>query len=275
MSRLGKKQKTTKVDKRKKETFFEKSYVYLGNIFSLLTLIIYLIGLPLYFKNGFNMVASTKYRYFVFMSVYVLGFYLIYLAGYYITYGSFKGRRATYEPLNKLDISMLSLLAVAFISHIFSSYKHVGGKSDNFFYEGSFFGINGWFMGFFTYFILVGLYFFISRFLKYSNYIWIPVVPATTLAFIWGSINRYGYFPFHISTWNPRLLAPIGNINWFASYASVMAPVIIGLYWGTEKKIIKGLLSIPVIFSYIQALVNGSDSGVFSFAITMFVLFVI
>lgn len=270
---MGKKKKTNNINK-KKETLFEKNYVLMGRIFSWFTLAVYLIGLPLYFKTGFDLVATTKYRYFILMSAYVLVFYFLYLAGHIITFGLPKERIEVYYPIKKLDIAMLAFLGVAFISHLFSPYKHAGSGSDYFFYEGSFYGANGWFMGFLTYFIVVCLYFYISRFLKYNDYIWIPIVFATTLVFIWGSINRFGYFPFHISTSNPYLLAPIGNINWFACYTSVMAPVIIGLYWSVNNKVFKILLIIPVLFAYIQVLVNGSDSGVFSFAVAMFVLLV-
>ncbi|MBR6309477.1 MAG: O-antigen ligase family protein [Lachnospiraceae bacterium] len=258
---------------KKREVSYGTIIGIIGNVLLWASTLAYFLIVPLYFKNGYEKIATYKYQCLMTISKYsaiVIGsFILLYLC----TWGFSKEERAVFKPLGKIDIGMLAFIAIAFISHYFSAYKTVGTKAEGeWFYEGSLYGTKGWYMGFLTFLVLVFMYFAISRFFKYTNAVWIPIIVVTSVIFAWGMLNRYGVHPIEMAYANEGFIASLGNINWFAGYVSVLAPVVVGLFYGAKSGLKKGLLIIPLILSHGIVLLNNSDSIVLGYAVMFFFL---
>lgn len=248
---------------------------YSENVLLWVALLVNFIGLPLYFKNGYELLATNKYKFFMVSSKFSLFALLFVVVLYYALWGRTKEEMQVYKPIWKIDISMLSFIGICIISYFASSYKKVGEKGDFFFNEGAFYGTSGWYMGLATFLILFAFYFVISRFFIYTEKFWIPVICVATVIFIWGALNRYSVYPVKMEFQSEALISTLGNINWFAGYQSITTPIIMGLFWGVKEVKTKYLLCAPLYISFLMILLNGSDSGVFAFILTMFVLFIV
>lgn len=247
-----------------------------GNIILWIVLLAYFIVLPLYFKNGYEMIATNKYKCLMTISRYAaiaIGTYAVVLFG---TWGMNKEEIRVYKPLWKIDLSMLSFILLTSISSLASSFKRVNDTDSGYWFkEGTVWGTSGWFMGYMTFLVLVCMYFAISRFFIYTNKIWIPILVITTIIFLWGALNRYQVYPVEMAYQSPAFLASLGNINWFAGYQCVLAPVVIGLYWAEKEKNMRAVLAVTMVIADVALLLNGSDSGVLGFMVMAFALFVI
>ncbi|MBO4679201.1 MAG: O-antigen ligase family protein, partial [Lachnospiraceae bacterium] len=167
-------------------------------------------------------------------------------------------------------------LCIGFLSYRISPYRTVGlsNKADGeWFYEGSLYGAKGWFMGFILFAVLIFLYFAISRFFQYSSRIWIPILIVSSVEFLWGMLNRYGVYPIEMEFGNSSFISSFGNINWFAGFVSVIAPIVVGLFYSSKSKLQTCLLILPLVFSHGMVLLNNSDSIVFGYVIMFYVLF--
>ncbi len=239
------------------------------------SLISYFCVLPLYFHNGYELLATNKYKCFMAISKYsliVLGSFTII---YFSTWGMTKNEIKVFKPISKIDLSMLLFIGAVLLSYAFSSYKKTGDKDDFFFYQGALYGASGWYMGMATFLILVILYFIITRYFHYTLNFWVPVFFVSALIFIWGGLNRFSIYPIEMTLSNENFLASVGNINWFAGFESVIAPLIFGMYYGTKEKYTRIVLGVLTFIADGMILLNGSDSAVMCFIVTMFVLLLV
>ena len=257
------------------ENRYGKILGIIGNILLWVAILAYFIVVPLYFVNGYEKIATHKFKCFMEISKYsaiILGvFILLYLS----TWGFNKEERAVFKPLHKTDLGMLIFILICFISYRFSPYRTVGignKAEDDWFYEGSLYGARGWFMGFILFLILVFLYFAISRFFKYTNWVWVPILIVSSVAFLWGMLNRYGIYPIEMEFSNSSFISSFGNINWFAGFVSVIAPITVGLFYSADTAAQKAILTIPLVLSHGIVFLNNSDSIVFGYVIAFFVL---
>lgn len=248
---------------------------HIGNILAWAVVLTYFIVLPLYFQNGYELIATRKYQCLMEISKYAAIVCGVYVLAHMSLWGMNKEEREAYKPLKGVDLGALSFILFAFLSHLLSDYKVEGAKNDFFFYEGSLYGASGWYMGFMTLLVVVCLYFFVSRYFRYSNYIWIPVFFVALAEFVWGNLNRYGIYPIEMEYATPSFIASFGNINWFAGFVSVMVPVLSGFFWGTKKPWVKLALIVPLLISDATILLNGSDSLVVGYFLMLFVLLLV
>lgn len=263
--------KTAPKNKRNLGTYLS----IIGNVILWAAVLAYFIILPLYLNNGYEMVATNKYKCFREISKYAAISIGAFVVLYFSLWGMTKEEIKAYRGLKKIDISILVFLGISFISYLTSSYKKLEEPNDFGFYEGALWGTSGWFMGFMSILIFVGLYFAISRFLDYDNVIWIPIGITAIIIFAWGCLNRYQIYPVEMEFQSESMLATIGNINWMAGYQSVLAPIIMGLYFAVQKKSTKRIAMAAVFISNFMVLLNGSDSTVMSYCVMMFVFLLI
>lgn len=246
-----------------------------GNIFAWAAILVYFIVVPCYFKNGYERIATYKYICLMDISRYAAIILVAYVLVHFALWGMSKEERQAYKPLLTIDLGMLVFLFGAFCSHLCSEYKVVGSPDDFWFYEGSLYGASGWYIGFVTYLVVVALYFFVSRYFKYSHYIWIPIMAVTLALFVWGNLNRYEIYPVEMEYANPSFIASFGNINWFAGFVSIMVPLLTGLYWGSKRVWLRWAL-VPVLIIFdATILLNGSDSLVAGYFIVLFTLLLV
>ncbi len=185
-----------------------------------------------------------------------------------------------YRKLLWMDVFVAAFGIISFFSYMVSSYKHADWGSNNiadWFVQGPFYGLSGWYMGALTYAILVVLYFTVSRCLIYNKTVYIIPVVTVVLISIWGSLNKYNFAPINMhydyAKKGAVFFSSIGNINWLCGFTSVLVPLIWGLYMGAAKVWEKIVLIVCMIATFEMIILNSSDSGYFALCVTMMVLF--
>lgn len=248
-----------------------------GNVLAWSVLIIYFVGLPLYFKNGYDSIATNKYLFIMNVGKYVAIVTGVLFLIRMCLWGYSRAELAIYRGSVKTDIFMMSFLILAFISHLASPHR-TGGEHyiNDWFFEGSLYGTKGWYMGLMSYALFVLLYILISKALIYKRYVFIPIAFILTLECLWGSLNRYNIVPFDMnyeySSTSMPFLASLGNINWFCGFTSVLVPLFWGVYLAASKWAHKAVLLFIIAVSAFMIFVNKSDSGIFAMAVTILVL---
>ena len=248
---------------------------HVGNILAWAVLLIYFTGLPLYYKDGYTLIASNKYLYLMYTAKYIaiaMGVFLLVRMSFW---GYSKDEIACYKATYKTDIFVLSFILLSVLSHFCSSFKS-GGESyfTDWFIEGSLWGTRGWYMGLVSYLVFAMFYLILSKLLRHTYFAYIPILLTVTLVSMWGILNRYKIAPINMNNdyGEGAFIASLGNINWFCGYTSVIVPLGWGLYMGAKKLWIKVLLSLVNAITFYMIFVNNSDSGIFALFVTMAVL---
>ncbi len=250
-----------------------------GNVLAWSVIIVFFVGLPFYFKDGYSQLASNKYLFFMGAAKYtaiVMGvFFLLRVCLWGFTMPEIKA----YKNIMWMDIFVVAFAVVSLISHLFSPFKtNTFGTNqlNDWFYEGSLWGTKGWFMGLMTFLCFVMLYFVLSRCLIYHVSVFIPIMVALVIICQWGVLNRYGIAPidmkYEYGDKNSVFMASIGNINWFCGFTSVIVPLIWGLYLGVKKLWEKIVLMAAATVTFTMIMLNSSDSGYVALAVSMGVL---
>lgn len=269
-----------KIKNRKKPNSIQDVMDLAGNILAWSVLILCFVGLPLYLKNGYQSIASGKYLFLMNTGKYIVLAAIIYFAVSILFHFLEKEKPAEFNAFSTTELCLLAFLLLAFISHCFSDHKS-GGEHylNDWFFEGSFYGTKGWFMGLASWILFAVFYFVTARTLIFKKNAFLPALIAVFLICIWGILNRYCIAPIDLNYdySEGNNLASLGNINWFAGYTSVICPLGWGLYIGakettTKERIIKGLLVLFSFISFYMTLINHSDSGIVALAVVMAVL---
>ncbi|MDE7352461.1 MAG: O-antigen ligase family protein [Acetatifactor sp.] len=245
--------------------------------------IILILGvLPLYMKDGFNMIGDAKYLLFI-RSALLL--FCLSAAGAAVLLAVTRKKkcgamRGTGQGIAvrwpKADRSLQWSLTDSFvllygistvISYCFSEFR-----------QEAFWGYVDWHMGLMTQLLLVWSYFFISRFYKREKFAWKVAGAAAFLVFLLGVLNRYScdvigtYREIDYWDWNRRhLLSTIGNINWYCSYACLMCPLLLYLFWSRSggPRMLGGVGS---FIGFAAIFTQGSSSGFLGLGASMAVL---
>ncbi len=197
----------------------------------------------------------------------------MFASAYFAGRGLSGGELKAFRKIRSADLFVLAYMAVNAASYGYSKYKFLGDAEAEAYPEGAFWGSSGWFMGIITIAILVIFYLAVSRFFLYSEKFLIPALFAAEIVFLWGMLNRFRFSLFEFDGKDPKFIASIGNINWFIGYASVIVPLMTGLYWykGHRNRLLYGSL----LFSgFLSVIINGSDSGILAIFLMLLFLFV-
>ena len=249
---------------------------HVGNILAWAVLLIYFVGLPLFFKDGYTLIASNKYLYIMYTAEYVGIVAGIFLLLRMSLWGYSKEEIMIYKGTFRVDIFVLAFILLSTVSHFCSTFKTGGERYlTEWFYESSLWGTRGWYMGLMSYLIFAMFYFILSKLLRYSKAANIPVMLTLTVTCLWGILNRYKIAPIDmgIEYDQSSFLASLGNINWFCGYTSVLVPLCWGLYLGAKKLWLKITLTVVNLITFYMIFVNASDSGIFAMFISFAVLF--
>ncbi|MCR5279472.1 MAG: O-antigen ligase family protein [Lachnospiraceae bacterium] len=229
-------------------------------------------ALPLFLRNKYDHIAAGKY-FFLFetgrWTAVVMG---LFAAAYYAGRGLSAAELKARKRIRLVDLSVLAYTVITAISFFFSKYRFVENSLEDEWKEGALWGSSGWYMGLLTYLIMILFYVVMSRFFLYTDRFLIPAFFSAEIVFLWGMLNRFRFSVFKFDGEDPKFLASIGNINWFMGYASVIVPLMMGLYWyrGYRNRLMYGSL---LFTGFMTVIVNGSDSGVLALFLTMLFLF--
>lgn len=244
----------------------------IGNVIAAMVITLFFVAIPLYFRNGYQKIATHKYNLMMYGSIAIICVAILYFIVLLLLRGISTKDFSKYKSVMTIDIAVLSYAIVSILSYCFSIYKSFGAKENGWFIEGALYGTEGWYMGLMTVLVMVVMYFIISRTLTYNDYVWIPISIVSTIIFIWGILNRFEIYPVEMKYQTEKFLSTIGNINWLAGYSSIVMPVVIGVFVKTKSEKLERILLFPLIITLSSVLMNGSDSIVVAFLIMMLVL---
>ena len=267
------------VKNKKKDSTLKKTCVlfqdFLDVIISLFIVII-IVGMPFYNKNGYGSIGTDKYNYFK-NSCIGIGTILIPLAGvclllHIIWLKKDEGASLTerFKALLKgftvTDICALVYGIAAILSYVSSDYK-----------SEALWGTSSWYMGLFTQLAFVVIYFMISRFWKAR--LWVPalIIPVSAAVFVIGYLNRFGITPVDLGDAGHNFISTIGNINWYCGY---LVTVLFGILYlvlnsELEKVWIRRCLYGYVGIGFATLITQGSNSGFLAFIGVMYLLFLL
>lgn len=167
-------------------------------------------------------------------------------------------------PAASVDLCALIYSVVLILSYVFTNYR-----------EEALWGTKGWYMGLYPQLMLVGIYFFLSRFWKPRKWLFCIIFPVSAAVFLMGCLNRFDIYEFGMERYSVGFISTIGNINWFCGYAvSVLFAGTILPWLGAGMKVWqKALLMLYTAIGYLTLLLQGSDSGLAALAVVIPVMF--
>lgn len=198
--------------------------------------------LPIYMKDGYYMLGEEKWNIYMIISAAIAGLIIFAYISEFIEKG-----------VEKSEIRSLFkvFLCLNLINLAFSVDQKV-----------SFFGIEGWRTGFITMFLMLFFCFAYSEGLSTNGYVLAAIFITPFVISIIVIAERFGMHVLSVSGTDPSFVACIGNINWYAGYLSIFAPLGIGFAVTRElfgkEFYFWSLYSIALIMSL---LVQGSDSA--------------
>ena len=238
-----------------------------------LYLVLLVVFYALYFVNGYEQLATHKFELLKFMSV-CFGGVLIPFAAIYMILHAFDAilkikkpyhftERFLYE-ISLTDAAVIDYTCVLLLSYFLSPYK-----------AEALWGTAGWYMGLGTQLIMVGIYFFVSRFFetdKIQDFLYFIGI-VSFLLMLWGLLNRFSIYPIEMEYSAPSFISCMGNINWFCGYYSVVFCIGAVLYFISEDMWIRLLGIGHALTAFALGAVEGSDSAFLSLGVLFFILF--
>ena len=178
-------------------------------------LIVICTVLPVYMKNGYYLLGEAKGIALIIMgSVFAVG--VLTLLN--------KNLIKILTPKEPIDYAALVFLFSNVITFLFSTDKKV-----------SFFGLEGWRMGFLSFLLMIVSFYGFKEGTKFNKLILGAVFVAPVVEFVLGILNRFDIYPIDIFGRNSAFLATIGNINWYVGFLSIFVPLGIGV--GYTRKV--------------------------------------
>ncbi len=184
----------------------------------------------------------------------------------------FKGR------ISICDLFVIVYLILCLLSYAFSAFHAVPSRVDGVPYDLALFGFNGWSMGLLSQIMFVFIYFYISRFWRWSPFTLVAAAVAAAIAYQIGILQRFGFNPLNMyENLGPedieKFLSTLGQSSWYTSYAILIVPL--GLYFYSEA----GILRTRLLSGFFIALSFGmigtanSDSAYFAIVLIFMVFF--
>lgn len=224
---------------------------YLKKTLEILALIYFvLMGVvfPLFIRNGYNSMGTVKFHFFEYAGTMLL--VMLFLGVVYLLWN-----RDKRQSLSVTDWFMLGYTVVVCLSTVSSPFRRDGDFGD------AIWGSQGWYMGFVTQMLLVLIYFMMSRFFSYEKTGIYLLLIASSIVFLLGICNRFGFYPIPMEGQNAGFLSTLGNINWYCGYFAVVFPLGFALFLCTRDRRRSFLYGSYLLIGFATGMTQGSDSG--------------
>lgn len=207
-----------------------------------------LVGMPLFVTNAYYNINVDKYYYYCGVCVLLIPVLILKI----LERPSIK---AFFRNLTLADKALLVYWVIAGLSTVLSDYV----------YE-SFWGNEGRFSGLFLMTIYVIAYFVISRCYRPSPVCLYAGMAAACLAFGFGVTDYLSMDIFHfkeemLQEQLHKFMSTVGNINFYASYAGLIAGAAAAIYTTWEKKLGAVIWFFLMTASFVGVVVGNSDSA--------------
>ena len=174
-----------------------------------------------------------------------------------------------YKKLSFPDWAMLALLFSSLVSTIFSAYIN-----------DALLGTAGRNNGFFLIAFYVFIYFIISRFFYFKEYILVALAGGCTVVFILAVFNWHYFDPLgmfdNISNQKTiqNFISTIGNKNMMSSFICITLPVLVTMSVHTEKKLYRAIYLCSSGLGFMALMLADSDSGIVGIGAFLVIYFI-
>lgn len=214
-----------------------------------------------YFQNYFYNITDAKYRFFFYVSgVCIIGYLLITIWGWFCddrkSTDTWKDRlQAFLKQFSISDYIALAMLCSYTITTLLSS-----NPSD------SFTGLQGRHLGLLFSYMVISLYFMISRSYELQQSVILTLLGSISLVFLLGLLNFFYIDPFgfyeYLSDYQGNLfLSTMGNIDFYGILVCFSLPLSLILYCYSEQSLSKGIYLFTLLCSGIGLVTCNSDSA--------------
>lgn len=224
---------------------------------------------PLYFHDKYFDMGDSKYEFFRWFSLVVLGLAIVGLVYFVICYFKEIKWKELHKEISLCDGFVIAFGVLSLISYLASDYK-----------ETALWGYNGWYMGLMSQFIFVAAYYFVSRFWEWSSGVLKVAIIVAAVCYQMGILQRFGFNPLGMYDGVGdqdimKFLSTLGQTSWYSSYAILIMPLGMYMYWKADSKDIKS----RILYGFFTALGFGmicttnSDSAYMAIAFILLVFF--
>lgn len=229
---------------------------------------------PLFFTNEYFNIRHDKYGLFLGLSAVLI----VSVAGIILytkavennsPQDNLKTKHNTNQGFSIPDYAMISFLIFSAVSTVFSS--HI---------KGALFGTAGRNNGLILLVFYVGIYFVITRFLNFREYVFIALAVASSAVFVLAVLNCFYIDPLgmfaHLSDEQTIIdfTSTIGNKNLMSSYICIMLPVLIAISVLTENGNLRILYLAASGFGFMALMTSDSDSGILGLGVFIIIYFI-
>ena len=214
-------------------------------------------ALPLYMKNGYYELGEAKHLFYRNLSLGTIAVLLPFML--FAISGITKWNHKDYMRIPVLCYVFSIIVSFGF------SFNH----------QESFWGTDGWRMGFLT--ELVILFYFIAFrfFFAWDTRILESCLLGALLVFGLGLLNRFDVYPIASLRGDRSFISTLGNINWYCGFLAVFLPVGMGLLIRTRVTVGEQIfLSVFCLIGVLTAMTQGGESILLSLAAVYAVLFI-
>ena len=220
-----------------------------------------IVGISMYFENGYFNIISAKKKYFLFITIIDLFLFSILFLLYVLLDGEINVK------LNLIDFGVILFLFNIVIGTAISEDYYI-----------TLFGKNGWGLG--TYFVslCILVYFQMSLFKTSIEYTVKVILLVSIIVMLLGSINMLGIDPLGMlsnlqSGDKGKYISTIGNINWYGEYCSIIVTLSTVLIINSEENYNKAILWLSFFLSFFSCIICTSDTGMVGVAVSFIYTF--
>ncbi|SKB51923.1 hypothetical protein SAMN06296386_101390 [Lachnospiraceae bacterium] len=220
---------------------------------------------PLYYRNNYVRIGEAKwliYRNFtIFFKVFGfavpsgLGVMTILFLWHMRDLNKTGGMESFWKKFSVTDICVAAYIIVCFIATLFTPFKKYVVM-----------GSVGWHCGLLFQLSVVLLYFFISRYWRWDDIMFMAYLVASAVVYLLAVFHRFSIDPFKfyegISDGEKTMfLTTMGQNTWYSSYIVVMFPLGLFTYWYVQKKAYRIFALLHLILGAMTIVTQDSDSA--------------
>lgn len=214
----------------------------------------------LYFNNYYFNITKAKFQFFFYVTVVMMiGFIILSIRGIFIdTHEQMpmsERIKATWKQCSISDKAIFVMMIFHTLTTIFAQDK-----------QASFDGTTGRYLGLlFTYMIVI-VYYVVSRYYQLQQSVILLLLGTCSLVFLLGFLNFFYIDPFgfftYLSDFESNLyISTIGNIDFYGILVSFSLSLSLLLYCYSEQRLSKGIYLTTLLFSSIGLITSNSDSA--------------
>ena len=226
---------------------------------------------PLAMKDGYTEIDAVKFE--VYKYTFCIGYGLCLLLALLVKLQESNSKDKingiqTELKISSFDFTILfsfAYMGVCLLSSVLSPYDTY-----------CFWGVTGWYMGTFSQLSFVVILLLHRYYDKYNHIILYIMMVVSFAVILFGVLHRFDIDPlntYRIGTeqemetgFRMRFLSTIGQASWYSSYVMPMTAIGCGLYIFAEKKLLRVLMGIYCLFSFMTLITQNSDSAYVAFA---------